>query len=598
MAKYKLTIAASVLLALCAFASAQYLIPRSSINSGGAPGTGTGYALNGSAAQAVQGTGTGTGYLGYWGFWYGLSTPTDLTPTALLVPAPGSGYDTSAVLVPKVKVRNQSSATLMGASIVFRIDSTAGNTVYADTIYKNFAPNGESTFSFKSWSAINVVRSFSMMCSSYVVGDTKPSNDKLTGTFTLNSAPPGWYLKSQMPVGAKPIKDGAWLTYDAGSDAGTGRIYASRGNKQPDFFSYNPVKDSWKALAPWLPGTEGKLPGKGSVGCADGSGHVYATKGNNKSGFWMYDAAANAWTQKKDVPLGVSNKKIKGGTAITWAYKGGVGSAYLLKGYKNEFYKYVVAGDSWQTLTPAPVGGNQKWDKGSWMTSDGGHMLYAHKGKYMEFYSYNTEKDSWSGPLVPMPTAGSGGSKKAKDGSCGAFTPAGVIFALKGGNTQEYWQCSFTTDGNSWAEKETMPKGALKKKVKSGASIASVGSNLYAFKGNKSNELWMYVPGSTLFEAPRHDGVVAGKTVIAQGMSISPNPLASGRAVLRYGLPKAGAATLRIYDVSGRSVLTQTLLVGRSGSANLDLKHLSAGVYLAKLTVDDYSTTQKLVVQR
>jgi hypothetical protein len=74
--------------------------------------------------------------------------------------------------------------------------------------------------------------------------------------------------------------------------------------------------------------------------------------------------------------------------------------------------------------------------------------------------------------------------------------------------------------------------------------------------------------------------------------------LGSGHAVLRYSLPCAGLAVLRIYDVAGRVVLTQALAAGRSGALSLDLRQLKAGVYLAKLVTDGFSATQKLVVQR
>ena len=244
-----------------------------------------------------------------------------------------------------------------------------------------------------------------------------------------------------------------------------------------------------------------------------------------------------------------------------------------------------------------------KWDKGSWLVAKKApgpppkpFTIYAHKAKYHEFYSYSTATDSWSPTaLVGMPTTGSAGSKKSKDGGCATLFDD-YIYALKGGNTREFWQYAIAT--NSWVEKETIPTGLLKKKVKSGADIVTAGLSLYATKGNKSNELWQYVPGAFLFDAPRHDGVVAGKTVIAQGMSISPNPLSSGFAVLRYGLPKAGAAELSVYNVAGQTVMAQTLAAGRSGAVNLDLRHLSTGVYLVKLSSDGFVNSQKLVVQR
>jgi hypothetical protein len=427
-------------------------------------------------------------------------------------------------------------------------------------------------------------------------GDINPANDTNRGNFSVSTGGGGWTEKSQMPSGAKPIKDGGWLAYDAG----TARIYASRGNKQPDFFAYAPIGDSWGARSPWLLGTEAKPPSKGSAGCADGNGVIYATKGNNNSGFWKYTASTNAWSQLLDVPLGPSNKKVKGGTGLAFAYKGQVGSPYLLKGYMNEFYRYDIATNAWQTLPDAPIGGKQKWDKGSWLVSDGQHTLYALKAKLNEFYSYNTETDSWSGALTGMPMSGTGGAKKAKDGSCGAYTPAGSVFAFKGGNTQEFWNCTFTTDGNAWAEKETIPRAPIKKKVKAGGSMVAVGGLVFGTKGNKTNELWMYVPSSFASEppAPQRDGVLAGKTVIAQGMSISPNPLASGFAVLRYGLPKAGAAQLSVYNMAGQTVMTRKLATGRSGNVNLDLRHLSDGVYLVKLSSDGFENSQKLVVQR
>lgn len=81
-------------------------------------------------------------------------------------------------------------------------------------------------------------------------------------------------------------------------------------------------------------------------------------------------------------------------------------------------------------------------------------------------------------------------------------------------------------------------------------------------------------------------------------MTIGPNPLVSGFARLRYSLLKPGLATLNAFDVTGRTVLTQTLVTGRTGATNLDLRRLAAGVYLMKVTAEGLSITQKLVVER
>ena len=81
-------------------------------------------------------------------------------------------------------------------------------------------------------------------------------------------------------------------------------------------------------------------------------------------------------------------------------------------------------------------------------------------------------------------------------------------------------------------------------------------------------------------------------------LRISPNPLAGGSVTIRYSLPGAGPATLCVYDVTGRTALTQKLAAGRTETASLDLRKLGAGVYFLKVTTDCFTATQKLVVQR
>ena len=54
---------------------------------------------------------------------------------------------------------------------------------------------------------------------------------------------------------------------------------------------------------------------------------------------------------------------------------------------------------------------------------------------------------------------------------------------------------------------------------------------------------------------------------------------------------KAGLATFDVFDVTGRVVLTQAMVAGRTP----DLRKLKAGVYLVKVTTEGFSTTQKIV---
>jgi hypothetical protein len=81
-------------------------------------------------------------------------------------------------------------------------------------------------------------------------------------------------------------------------------------------------------------------------------------------------------------------------------------------------------------------------------------------------------------------------------------------------------------------------------------------------------------------------------------ISVSPNPVATGRATVRYSLPRPRAATIAVCDVAGRKVRYEQLTLGRGGSFSMDLRDLPAGVYLAELKAREYGARQKLVVER
>jgi hypothetical protein len=335
--------------------------------------------------------------------------------------------------------------------------------------------------------------------------------------------PSGWTQRSPIPAGTRPVKDGAWLVYNSGNS----KVYASKGNKCDEFYGYNPQNKLWTPLAVIPPGDANHKPTNGAAGCADGYDYIYATKGNNTQEFYRYDIGGNAWTRMHDVPLGPSNKRVKRGTDMVLAYKDGVGHPYLLKGYKSEFWRYHPDGDTWHQLADAPHGANEKWDKGSWLAYDDvNNKIYAHKAKYHEFYAYDVATDSWGPALPGMPVSGSAGSKKSKDGGCGAYAD-GAVCALKGGNTQEFWQYNIAT--NSWLELDTIPKGLAGKKVRNGADIAAAtGFGLFALKGNKCNQFWFYKPappGGTdagfarsVGQPPGQD---LGETAIAEGIPAS-----------------------------------------------------------------------------
>ncbi len=461
-------------------------------------------------------------------------------------------------------------------------------------------PGASELVSFSYWNARN--GHYVARCSVYQAGDVNPANDVKTRDFLVVDAPvppSNWTERASMPQAPseKTVKRGGWLAYNSGN----GLIYAAKGYKTTDFYSYNTAVNTWTHLTgmPYEthsnPRWARKVPRKGSKGIADGGNSIYVTQGNNTLGFWRYDIATNSWTELEDVPIGLTGKKVKGGTDLVYLVRGGTPYVYLLKGYKDEFHRYNVLADAWEDLASPPRGARAKWSKGSWLVAEDENatVLYAHKAKYNELWSYNVLSDSWDAELNGMPFIGMmGRRKKSKDGAGGAWYDGG-IYALKGGNTQEFWK--YTVAGNAWTELDTLPAigtTGKKKRVKYGGDIVSIGNAFYALKGNKTLEFWRYSvaamfarPGERV---PQHGVMAAGEPQVVR---IGPNP--TGGIVRMAGL--AGPARIALFDVSGRLVLTRRLT---AGSGRLGLRCLNAGVYVLRIEQDGRTSTHRVVIHR
>jgi hypothetical protein len=530
--------------------------------------------------------------------------PKELDYGVAAIVSPTGQVDTNAAVIPGARWQNYHALQSGTFTAYYFLENPAGTRVYSESRTITGLLAGEDTLVyFLPYNVGTDTGTWTVRCSTYADGDNTPANDVLESTFrvVLSSQPPppgGWTEIAQVPLApsGKLVKDGGMVSFDAS----TGDLFVLKGYKTQDFYRYNIGANTWTTL-PGMPlGIEAKPPYKGANICPDGNGTFYATKGNNKSGFYKYTVEDSTWTALADVPLGLSNKKVKGGTDMVYVVDDTSEYVYLLKGYKCEFYRYDVAAGTWQTLAEAPIGVKAKYDKGSWLVYDEpNRKIYAHKAKYQELYSYSLDSLTWSAmmPGMPLANAQTGKNKKAKDGS-DAVIWNGLVWTLKGGNTIDFYTYDMGT--MTWAEKETIPSVGTtgkKKRVKAGSGLTTDGEGLYTLKGNKTAEMWTYRIGTAFGAAPTRSGVMAEKALNRVGTVLGPNPLSTGYATLRYTLPKAGPATLRVYDVTGRTVTSQSLVAGRSGSASLDLRSLSAGVYLVQLTSDGYESTHKLVVQ-
>ncbi|MCX6841103.1 MAG: hypothetical protein NTX53_02290, partial [candidate division WOR-3 bacterium] len=284
--------------------------------------------------------------------------------------APVNSYLPNTEVTPKATWWNNGTTPMRFTAYMFLTNPT-GARVYTQS-HDTLLNGGQTVdLTFAPYTLVDL-GDWAVKCSTFAAGDNNPADNVLSGTFKVAETPPppkGWKEVADVPMmpSGRAVKDGACLAYDAGTDA----IYASKGYKTGDFYKYEYPANAWTILASVPFGGDGKQVYKGSVICADGNGKLYLVKGNNTNGFWEYDAATDVWAQMADIPYGESGKRVKQGAGIAWAG----GTAYLLKGYRNEFYKYDPSSGNWITLTPAPVGWHMKWDAGSWLVSDGDHTL-------------------------------------------------------------------------------------------------------------------------------------------------------------------------------------------------------------------------------
>ncbi len=531
-------------------------------------------------------------------YWYGtlvLKTLQTGDVGVKSIDAPRSARPGDAV-VPKATWKNFGT-TSMNFTAYYLMDDPSGTRVYTESQTATLAGGEEVQLTFPSY-VVSTEGDWAVKCSTVAGGDVNAANDIKTGTFRVSTAPPvtpGWVEVKSIPAAAK---DGAFLAFNPDN----GLIYAARGYKSGDFFSYDPNADSagnWTTLTP-IPATEGKLPYKGANGCY-GDGYIYATIGNNTQGFLRYSVEGNSWEPLQPVPLGASGKKVKGGTDLVYVD----GYVYLLKGYKTDFYRYNVAASAWESLPAAPAGARPKWDKGSWLVWDGQNTLYAHKAKYGEMWTFDLTTQQWAAAALPgMPTSSSktGKNKKSKDGSDGAYYN-GYIYALKGGNTVEWWR--YEVASGTWTELDPMPEigsTGKKKRVKAGGALAGYGDNpiFFALKGGKTQEFWRYYDTTVVLFAtkPERSGVMAEQVNANRfGFSVAPNPVVKGYGLLSYSVPQQAPARLTVYDVTGRDVIHLTFVASGTGTRNLDLRSLAAGVYLVKFESAGYNASQKLIVR-
>ncbi len=203
----------------------------------------------------------------------------------------------------------------------------------------------------------------------------------------------------------------------------------------------------------------------------------------------------SGWRRMKDLPTQVSRKGVNAGGALET-----VGDIiYALRGNNsNEFYAYLPELDSWIRKKDMPFDYKPDGTLIPKKVKQGGslvayqNMLYAFKGgSTNEFWAYDIENDTWYRKTdIPKLYLNANKGKKVKAGA--ALTRYDtLIYALKGGNTHEFWVYYPSVD--SWAARCSLVTPD-KRKVKGGGALETLGDTIYAFVGGKTPFFYAYSP--------------------------------------------------------------------------------------------------------
>lgn len=528
-----------------------------------------------------------------------------VAPTGILMPE---------TILPKAWVKNYGSWICSAFEIKFEI--LPG---YTDTqSVANLLPGESLLVTFAHWS--DTCGRYTVKCSTMLAGDCNPNNDYKSGDIvvSLTGQNPGkWIELSNSTIPGLPLKDGSCLEVIKDT-----LIFLIKGNKSLEFYRFNTNRDSWTKLT-FVPGGENnKVVKKGAKLVGDGNRYLYLLKGSNTLEFYRYDTEKDSWLTLPKVPLG-GGKKIKEGTGLAYCQKYGQSFIYLLKGVKTrEFYRFNITADSWEKMDDAPSGRIKPgFKKGSDIAYDPeNQIIYCLKGQTNEMFAYDVTNDTWLAKQfndMPLIHPLSGKKKKAKDGAALLVKTPELIYALKGGNTCEFWLFKpLETDSGKWFGLALLPENGVdgkKRRVKGGGDLVSAiyhnQSALLAIKGNKTDKIWKWTDSlltSQESSVPNLKNSTLGDSTfrISNCELIKPNPTGTEIAINLSSLelllsPTISNAVLRIqiYNVAGQIVLNYHQLL-ESGKKRilLDVRKIPAGVYLLRLTIDQKQIIRKIIV--
>uniref|UniRef100_A0A7C3Z3P0 T9SS type A sorting domain-containing protein n=1 Tax=candidate division WOR-3 bacterium TaxID=2052148 RepID=A0A7C3Z3P0_UNCW3 len=377
----------------------------------------------------------------------------------------------------------------------------------------------------------------------------------------------------------KKVKGGGGITA-MGED-----VYLILGNNTLDFMKYNISNNSWSPAGSVPGGDRNKKVKKGAY-IVDDENEVYLFKGGGTNEFYKYDPSLNSWSRLNEPGF---IKGMKGGFACYVRYNGNF--IYAGSGANNnEWKRFNIGTGNWEGAIP-PTLPVEKAKVGSGLTYDGTSKIYflwsGGKKNYFYYCDLSQETPEWRN-LESLPLSKPGGrKKKVKEGGAIDWFE-GKVYAVKGGNTKEFWV--YFPEGDSWHYIGEVGD-ATTKGIKCGRSLTAsdFAGGIFCLIGNNTNEFWFYTPSDLRAKSlgPATIGNLASERI---GLRIMPNPT-KGLTKVYYNLPTKEEATLRLYNSVGSLVYS-----AKGDNGFFTIKKLPAGIYLLRFEAKGFKEERKLVV--
>jgi len=259
----------------------------------------------------------------------------------------------------------------------------------------------------------------------------------------------------------------ATFTGDHRIDIKDGVIYAARDANGTEFYSYDIGTNAWANLVVAPLATRYA----GTVYNSSEPNNVYLFRGNNSYDFWKYDIQYNRFDGPAYLPYVAA-------TGADLIYNSGY--IYYNRGGGNNYYRYSVSGNSWETLTVSSV----SYSDDAKGVAVGAYNYYLTSTNTNTFYRYDISGGDWE-VLATTPAA-------ARYGSALTYLDP-YIYAVPGNNSNDVWRYTIGSPG-SW-DNTTVPNLPDNAESYYGSRMVSDGTSLFYITGAGRSQLLRWTPG-------------------------------------------------------------------------------------------------------